>query len=72
MSGEGHEQHLTCADPECSWTIPDHRWARTKAHSAGAFEQKDGTIWCPEHIPDWVGAWRAKQAAKQKAKKEQS
>lgn len=57
-----------CSERECDATHEDHRWGRTKAHSEGWFYQKDGTIWCPTHVPDWVNAWRARQ----KAKKEQS
>lgn len=62
------DRYLVCADPSCVEMIPDHLWGRTKAYSEGWFEQKDGTIWCPAHVPDWVDAWRARQ----KAKKEQS
>lgn len=27
----------------------------------GWFHKKDGDSWCPEHIPAWVAAWRAKR-----------
>lgn len=50
-----------CAAPGCTASFPDHRWGSIKAHAAGWFTQKDGTAWCPEHTPDWVADWRARQ-----------
>lgn len=40
-----------------------HQWDRSEAHKAGWFFQKNGDVWCPEHIPDWVNEWRAKRNA---------
>lgn len=35
------------------------------ADKAGWFHSKaEECAWCPEHVPDWVPAWRAKQAAR--------
>lgn len=52
---------MKCAQPGCAASAKDDRWAKIKAHDAGWFEQKDGTAWCPEHVPDWVARWRAYQ-----------
>lgn len=27
---------------------------------------KDGSSWCPEHVPDWVAEWREHQRSKKK------
>ncbi len=48
-----------CADPGCEARYQPHRWGSIKAHATGWFIQKDGTAWCPEHVPDWVEAWRS-------------
>lgn len=37
------------------------KWDIIKAGEAGWFFQKDGTTWCPEHTPEWVEEWRARQ-----------
>lgn len=50
-----------CAWPGCEAQYKDHRWGSIKAHAAGWFIQKDGTAWCPDHVPDWVEAWRARK-----------
>jgi len=51
-----------CAHEGCDAEIKGHAWAVIKAEDW--FFQKDGTSWCPDHLPDWVPAWRARQAAK--------
>lgn len=53
---------VPCAWPECPATYKQHRWGMTKAHGAGWMIQKDGTSWCPEHLPEWVEAWRARNS----------
>jgi len=62
MDHETNSVH--CAGDDCVESFENHRWGRIKAHDAGWFEQKDGIAWCPEHKPDWVDAWRAREAAK--------
>lgn len=39
------------------------RHAKIRARDDGWFEQRDGTWWCPDHIPDWVASWQARKAA---------
>ena len=35
------------------------KWVMIKAHSEGWYEQKDGTVWCPDHRPEWAPKeWR--------------
>lgn len=51
-----------CASPGCANEIPNHAWAAIKTE--GWFHQKDGKSWCPEHTPEWVAEWRAKNARK--------
>lgn len=52
---------IRCAAVPCEQTHKNNRWAKTKAHAAGWFEQRDGRSWCPEHTPPWVAAWRARK-----------
>lgn len=58
----GHGLQIKCRFPDCSNTVEGNRWAKTKAHEKGWMFQKNGKNWCPEHLPDWVVEWRAKQA----------
>lgn len=51
-----------CADPGCEAEIKDHAWGRIKAD--GWFQQRNGDVWCPDHIPDWVEAWRRRRDAR--------
>lgn len=48
-----------CSFPECDSRIKDHAWGHIKA--SDWFFQKNGDSWCPEHIPEWVEGWRARQ-----------
>ena len=63
---DGFPTHVTplkeCAEPGCTETFKDHRWGHGKAQGQGWFLQRDDTAWCPQHNPDWVAAWRLKQA----------
>jgi hypothetical protein len=36
-----------------------HHWGQQKAQNEGWFFQKNGDTFCPEHVPAWVGPWRA-------------
>lgn len=44
---------------ECGARIRNHYWAKVKAE--GWFFTKDGRAFCPDHIPEWVAAWRKKK-----------
>lgn len=54
-------QRQPCAQPGCERSFPVHKWGQITAHREGWFHQKDGTSWCPEHVPDWVEKWRARK-----------
>lgn len=56
--------YTKCEQPGCTESLPDHSWGRIKADDW--FQQKDGTIWCPDHHPPWVADWRARQREKQR------
>ena len=51
-----------CHHPGCTAAHANHYWGSVKA--AGWFHGRDGTAWCPEHLPAWVGPWRQRQARK--------
>ncbi len=57
--------YTKCAEPGCEAKLPNHAWGRIKA-SPDWFEQRDGTIWCPDHHPAWVADWRARQSEKRR------
>lgn len=44
----------------CDTQIPNHRWGKIKAE--GWLFRKDGTAWCPDHLPEWVVEWRKQHA----------
>ena len=48
-----------CAHEGCEESIQNHKWARIK--SGGWFQQFNGDVWCPNHIPEWVDEWRMKK-----------
>jgi hypothetical protein len=50
---------ITCSC--CDRTVANHRWGKIKA--TGWFFAKDGTAYCPEHVPEWVQKWRETRAA---------
>lgn len=54
VSGE-----LRCSHPDCPRSVKNHRWGITKA--SDWFFGKDGKQYCPDHIPDWVEAWRKRK-----------
>lgn len=37
------------------------KWDVIRAGNEGWFFQKGGISYCPEHVPDWVPAWRERQ-----------
>lgn len=50
---------MTC--DVCGKECKNDRWSRIRAHEAGWFEQKNGTVYCPEHVPSWVITWRERR-----------
>lgn len=42
------------------------KWDVIKAGEAGWFFQRDGTAWCPNHVPEWVESWRERQKEAEK------
>lgn len=53
--------YTACGDEICARAVKPHKWAQIKAHEEGWFFTKNGEAWCPEHLPAWVGPWRARQ-----------
>ena len=51
-----------CAFDGCEKSIKWHYWSKVKA--TGWFLQKNGAIWCPDHVPEWVEEWRETQRLK--------
>lgn len=55
-------ENVECVAEGCEVTIKNNRWAKTKAE--GWFFSKEIPAdkgYCPEHVPEWVEAWRAKK-----------
>jgi hypothetical protein len=48
-----------CKEKSCQEFFNSSRFDAIRAKEAGWFEQKNGDVWCPAHIPDWVAGWRA-------------
>lgn len=49
----------------CPASHPGSRWDAMKADREGWFHSRaEEAAYCPEHVPGWVPAWRAKQAAR--------
>lgn len=55
---------VCCAHRGCKAQHEDNKFAAIRAYEEGWFKTREGDAWCPEHVPDWVPAWRAKQAAR--------
>jgi hypothetical protein len=59
---------VTCArrgDLGCPASYPASKFAAIRAGEAGWFCSKaEECAYCPDHVPDWVPAWRAAQAKK--------
>lgn len=64
---EAWKAPIKCANPSCNNTMGSHALAVIK--TSGWFHQRDGTSWCPEHIPEWVAKWR-EDKAESKARRE--
>lgn len=54
---------MTC--DVCGRTHKNDRWNRIRAHDLGWFEQKNGTVYCPAHVPAWVADWRARRSTRE-------
>lgn len=48
---------LRCSIEGCPASVADHYWGKVKA--IGWFFMRDGTAYCPEHLPEWLAEWRA-------------
>lgn len=53
----------SCSKEGCDKKYKDHSWGKIKAGGKGWFFQKDGTAYCPEHVPDWVEEWRGRNGS---------
>ena len=54
------ETEICCLADGCPNTIKNHAWGKIKAE--GWFFSRDGSAYCPEHVPEWVDAWRASKS----------
>lgn len=50
-----------CNESSCDRKTKTDKFNKIRAAEQGWFFQKDGSIWCPDHVPGWVASWRAKQ-----------
>lgn len=61
------EHPVTCLRDGCPASFPGSKWDTMQAQREGWFFPKEHNGvrgWCPEHLPEWVAEWRARQAAK--------
>lgn len=63
MSDESRRIKYTrrCVADGCTATFPGSKWDSIRAGDTGWFFTKVGDAYCPEHVPEWVPAWRARQ-----------
>jgi len=58
-----HTTFLKCSHEGCEASYADHKWGQIQASADGWFNARDGeTRYCPEHLPEWVPAWRQRKA----------
>jgi hypothetical protein len=50
---------IRCSHPGCPAAVKAHRWGKTKVSPDWFFSREKDQAWCPDHLPDWVGPWRA-------------
>jgi len=50
-----------CLKPRCPRTVGRSKFERIRAGSEGWFFPREGGAWCPDHLPEWVPAWRERQ-----------
>jgi hypothetical protein len=58
---------VTCLQDGCLASFPGSKHDTMRATQEGWFFPKDQQGlkgWCPAHVPGWVAAWRAQQAAR--------
>jgi hypothetical protein len=59
---------LECCHEGCTASVPSHRWGKIRAvgwlFTRPTSASPQGRQWCPDHLPEWVGPWRERQAAK--------
>jgi hypothetical protein len=52
------------ADLGCPAQVPGSRHDQIRAQAAGwFFSRREDAAFCPDHVPDWVPAWRERQKA---------
>lgn len=57
------QQNLVyCSEAACESNHPCGKWGDIKALNDGWFAMQNGTVFCPDHVPEWVAGWRAKRA----------
>jgi hypothetical protein len=55
-----YDTRRKCNQKACNKKTKTDKFNAIRAREAGWFFQKDGSIWCPDHVPDWVASWREK------------
>ena len=52
--------YVECMAEDCPAKFRNHYWGHVR-DGEGWFLSKDGEqIFCPDHLPEWVPAWRAR------------
>lgn len=52
----------TCRADDCTESFTDSgRFTPERSTASGWFCQRNGWVWCPDHTPEWVAAWRKKK-----------
>lgn len=52
-----------CQHPDCEAFAPPHKFGQIRAVEEGWFFGRDNeTVFCPNHLPSWVGPWRKRRA----------
>lgn len=54
--------YVICDHPRCAAQFKLTHWDSIAAGNIGWFQKLNGDSWCPDHIPEWVTAWREKKA----------
>lgn len=56
-----YNETRTCARDDCFEEHLFDRWNAIRAVDAGWFMSRaSDKVYCPEHVPDWVAGWRAR------------
>jgi hypothetical protein len=60
-----HVEMRPCFVQPCNDAYQNDKWSKIRAAQAGWFFPKYGDIgFCPNHLPEWVPAWRERQKEK--------